>query len=118
MGRQKGKAEEHAGNALDSRAAYAKQMLRLGELVNTMEASIDNLWDDQIQVTSIRLSLSNETRSDVLVVIKATTEGEAILAFHSAETIPEAVTGLCNRLKNKSLKWKEDEYANQNNGKG
>jgi hypothetical protein len=48
---------------------------------------------------------------EYLIVVQAAKDGERVVAFQSAPTLAEAFEGLFNRLENRSIRWRADEYA-------
>lgn len=74
---------------------------------------LQELSEEGVVTKQIKLVVKDDEMTDWLVVITADTESSAIIAFHGASSILEALTGLGARLKNKTLRWKTDDYANR-----
>lgn len=65
-----------------------------------------------ILLTGVKFKLPNDPMGEVFVVGTAVLEGEAaVVAFHSANSFPEAFVGFMTRLKGDKLKWRVDEFA-------
>lgn len=118
MSRKPQNQHDVAGNALASAQNYARAMVRHGETIEYMERICDNYFDDDIEVDSLRVRAPRERAGEWLVIVKAWHGNKPMVAFHSALSFAEALIGTINRMRNKSLKWKEDEYASKGQGTG
>lgn len=98
------------GNSLASQAALDREIASAGVGMFRTEHLFEGLWDEQTVVKSIRVSCPGAGRSDYLAVVTADVEQVAMVGFNSGGTFREALLGLLNRLENRSLKWREDQY--------
>lgn len=101
-----------------SNTRYINALVAMAELFNAFEDFAENLYSDDIMITSVRVKLPDWSSDSYLVVIRADQEGRGVVAFHGAESFSGVLMGLLQRMKNKSLKWKEDMYANNTQGEG
>lgn len=107
------KYEDVPGSAMGSQLAYEKALIRFAEKINLYEATLEHLFDDDIIITGMTIRHPLDTGEDYLVTLRAVIAGEAKVAFHDGASLLEALEGLVNRMRNKSLKWKADKYASQ-----
>lgn len=98
------RAREHAAGVKDIVSA-------VGAPIVGLESSIDAWAEDDVRLMSFTVSTYHKTGGDYLVVARFEAGGEKFVAFHSADTVWEALKGFANRMRNKDLKLKEDEYA-------
>lgn len=99
------------GNARGSALAAQQVVLGIGEKLVLAEKVIDSAWDAGIYVRSLSVRLPDDESSEYRLVIRALVEGEACVAFHNGATLSDVIVGLLNRLQNRSLKFRRDEYA-------
>ena len=71
---------------------------------------IDHL--DAPTLLEIRVKCDPADDMGVLIVVKALSDDGPVVAFHRGESVVEAIQGASRRLKNHTLKWREDGYAN------
>lgn len=81
---------------------------RMGESVLTLDDYITDTGGHNRYVVEIRFKVRYADEGDILIVVKRAGEGGKEIAFHSADTLGEAVISLANRMRNGSLKWRED----------
>jgi hypothetical protein len=105
------KYTEVPGNSMASAANYARAMVRLAESITDFERQADRLSEEDLLLTSMTVRLPGYDRTDYLLVLRGTTPQGPVVAFHNAPTLWETMEGVVNRLKNGSLKWKEDQYG-------
>lgn len=101
------------GNSVASAAEFDRQMQQLGIALMRFEGVADRLYDQETSLLSMSIRLKGDGRADYLIVLRARYEGAAWVSFHSADTLAEAMRGMVARLENGSVKWKEDQYANE-----
>ena len=100
------------GNSLASQAALDRAVADAGVGLFRVEHLFDGLWDDGCVIKSVRISCPGSGRGDYLAVVTADVQGVPSVGFNSADTFRECLLGLFNRLENRTLKWKEDQYSN------
>lgn len=98
------------GSAIGSHAAYARQMIRQAETLLGMEDVLDHLFEEDVQLRSISIRCPEDDRPEYMAVVRVFWHGEKQVAFHNAPTFLETMTGVVNRLKNRSLQFKDDKY--------
>lgn len=81
---------------------------RYGEALLTLQDHIEDPRESHDYITEVRLRVRYGSEGDILVILKAEGARGKTIAFHSGDTVPECVQQVANRLKNGSLKWKED----------
>ncbi len=106
---QKKKRGEHSAYA--RQLAYQEEMYKIGCLIVDYDRHIGEYFEDDILVSGMSFRLPMEDGQDYLVTLRAIIGGEAKVAFHAGATFQEVIVGLINRMKNGSLKWKVDVYA-------
>lgn len=73
--------------------------------------AIERLQRDGVEVHRLTIKGTWGGDDEMLLVLAARTENEGIVAFHNASELPGLWQGVANRIRNGSLKWKEDQYA-------
>ena len=70
-----------------------------------------------VEVTAWRIRAPRDENDDYMVVVTAIgVDGEALVGFHSGVSLAETIAGMCNRVRNGSMRWRPDEYAKTNSG--
>lgn len=105
------KYKEVPGNALVSTLAYQRGLLRVAEQLVRVEHLLDALDEENVEVRSVTFRVPQEQGGDFLVTVRAFVEGKAMVAFHGSDSFAEAARGVFARLENRSVKWKDDQYA-------
>ena len=99
------------GNAMMSAVNHQRRLIKLGETLQRVEPVLDRLYDEDVIIKGVTIRFCSEDNSEYFATIRAQVEGEQVVAFHAGATFYETVEGLINRLTNKSLRWKDDQYA-------
>lgn len=99
------------GNAIASQLAFDKQMVARGIALGRVDTYLDAYAEDDIFVLGMSIRIPQDVGEDYLVTVRASTTEGAVVAFHSAASFDEVIVGLSNRLQNKSLRWKDDQYS-------
>lgn len=81
---------------------------RLGEAVMYLEQYIQDPKDDTTFITHISFKVRYGSEGDILAVLRAETGEGKVVAFHSGDRLDDVVLGLASRLRNGSLRWRED----------
>lgn len=118
MSRRKKNLYDVPGNAVASAQNYARAMIRHGEAIEYMERICDNYFEEDIEVDSLRVRAPREEGGEWLTIVKAWHGDKPMVAFHSAMSFAEALVGTLNRMKNKTLRWKDDEHARKSEEEG
>ena len=102
---------EVPGNAIASDQNYWKYLLKIANGVLDITACIHEPTELRPLVRGLTIKCDVDDEEGVLIVVKADTPHEPVVAFHRGADMTEALMTLGRRLKNNSLKWKKDEYA-------
>lgn len=94
-----------------ARAVFERECIRLAVNIRSYDTLMASLFEDDIIVTGTTIRHPLEEKEDYLITVRAIIAGEHFVAFHGAPTYHEATEGLINRLRNRTMKWKEDKYA-------
>lgn len=98
------------GNSVGSHAAYLRQMVRQAETLQDFERILERMFEEETYVTGISFRFPHDDRLEYLAVVRVDGHAGRQVGFHNAPTFLEVVTGTVERLKNNSLRFKEDEY--------
>jgi len=102
------------GNAMGSQAAYVRQMLRQSEALLGFEDDVRRLDEADMFILTVSVRFPHGDRSEYLAVVRVDGAGGRRVGFHNAPTYLETLVGVVNRLKNGSMRFKEDVYAEGN----
>lgn len=105
------KSTDVPGDAMQSALNYQRMVLKLGNKLIDLEVAVSKLHEDGVTVKMIKLKASPNPNGDWLAIVTASTENGEVVAFHSSDDLSSTITGVGAKLRNGSLKWKEDEYA-------
>lgn len=86
----------------------ARQVAKKGEVLLDLDDQFDDPRQSDVVYTDLRVRLGDGSDPEVLVILKRTRAGEKEIAFHYAQGVGAGLEGLVGRLKNGSLKWRED----------
>lgn len=103
--------EEVKGSSYMSAANYERALQRAGAKLYDFEPVVERLFDDAIEVRSMAVRLPQAEGGDYLVTIRAYKEGKAVVGFSSGSSLTETLVGVVNRLQNRTVKWKADQYG-------
>ncbi len=85
-----------------------RHVCRVGEALMYLALCVEDPPGGERWLKEIRLKVRYGSEGDVLAVIKAEgTEGEQV-AFNSGDRLDDVIVGLASRMRNGSLKWRED----------
>lgn len=110
MAKRERNGGDTAGNAMASALAVQREMLRVAEMLYRSEHILDVSFEHEIVVTAFRVTTPANGRDGYMGVVSALVDGAPCVAFHGAESLHEAFIGCLQRLENRSLKWKEDQW--------
>jgi len=105
------KNEDVPGNAVESRQAYLRMMMRLAEALARFEVVADRCFGRELVLKGMTVKFPGMERPDYMVVVRAQTPEGNVVAFHNAPSFLEAVSGMVARIENESVQWKEDKYG-------
>lgn len=92
------------GEARQRRNAQRLQLLLWQLDVWMQDEDPQGMW-----ISHITLKSGRTRGGEHLVIVKAQFEGVPYVGFHSAEEAESALRGALDRLRNNTLKWKQDE---------
>jgi hypothetical protein len=102
---------EQPGNAMASQAEFERQMVRLATQLLRFEQVITRMDEGGTWITGLSIKVPGEDRADYLVVVRARTSAGSVVGFAGGDTLAEAIRVTCAKLENRSMRWREDQYA-------
>lgn len=99
------------GNSIASQAAYVRELVKSSEVLLRFEETWDHLAADDFLITHIRIIHPGITSGEYKVVVKATIGDKKVVAFHNGRSLLDVLQGMCNRLENNTLQFREDQYG-------
>lgn len=100
------------GDAVASARQVTEYWYHVGQALGDVDRFQETAHVDQPELYELKIKCDRSDPQGVLVMAKGVGEDGYLVAFHRGETVVEAVVGITRRLKNHTLKWKRDEYAN------
>lgn len=94
--------------AVDREAAWQKSVQRLGEFMGSLEELVDQGTPPGTRMVGLTVRLSTEGRPETLIVLKASGEGGAWVAFVGALDLAQALHTWRAKVTARSIKWRED----------
>lgn len=91
-----------------SNKAYDKWLQGMAFAVTYFERYLEEIQEERPTLTEVRVKCDPDDDEGVLVILKGYVGNVKYIAFHREATYSAAVTGAGNRLRNGSLKWRED----------
>lgn len=105
------KRQSNAGKGIRGQLAYQAELAnQMSEFV-LYQSWIDKLDEDEFTLKSITIRAPQGEGSDYLVIVRAWVDDQQVVGFNGGTTIVEALVGFMRRHKNKTMRWKVDEYA-------
>jgi hypothetical protein len=86
-------------------------LVRAAETLLRFEEIWESLDQEDFTITQIKIVHPGVLGGEYRLVVKARVGGKAVVAFHSGDTLSGLLVGFVNRIENRSLKFKEDQYA-------
>lgn len=105
------RGKDNPGNTLSSQRSFDLAMIANGVLLSRAESYIAAYAEEDTFVQSVTLKIPQDVGQDTFVIIRAMVGGKPMVAFHGAPEFGDAIIGLTKRMQNRSLRWKEDMYA-------
>lgn len=99
------------GDAVASARQVSQYWFDIGVAIGDLDRYRETEHLDAPMLYEFRVKCDPDDAEGVLVIAKGITETGYVVGFHRGESIVEAVVGMSKRIKNHSLKWKEDQYA-------
>lgn len=88
--------------------AYVKWQKGLASGLANLDNYRDAVQEDRPTLTELRVKCDPDDESGVLIIIKGYVGSEWQVAFHRGDSIATCIAETGNRLRNGSLKWRED----------
>jgi hypothetical protein len=88
--------------------AYAKWQAGLATGLANLEVYRDEIQEGRPTLTELRFKCDPEDDQGVLAIVKGYQGSQWFVAFHRADSLATCVAEVGNRLRNGSLKWRED----------
>lgn len=86
----------------------------VGRSVQEISAALTGARSLVVGLVSLSIRGPRHEGDEILMVIRGLDQdGQPVVAFHSGYTLGDAIRGVAGRLNNGSLRWREDEYAQQ-----
>jgi len=99
------------GNVIATAAAHERFLTQLGAgWVGVVEGA-RSLAGHDVYIESMTIRGSIGEGGDLLIVIRAISDEGKVVAFHNVDDSTTMWVGLANRMRNGSIKWKEDQYG-------
>jgi len=107
------KQEQRATSRIESSAQAETDRLqrRMGATLMRAEVVFDRLFESEVELLRISVKVPTQQGEDYLAVVTAYENGSRVVGFHGAATFAECVEGCLNRLTNRSMKFRPDQYA-------
>lgn len=99
------------GDAMASQREFERQMVRLATQLLRFEQVVVRLDEEGTWVTGMTIRCPGEDRADYLVVVRARTSVGYVVGFAGGDSLAEAIRVTCAKLENRTMRWKEDQYA-------
>ena len=99
------------GNTMQSQVAHDEFVFQLGQAWAKCVRAFAQLEADGLYVKRVSIKGTWSTNTDMLVIITAAGPEGPLVAFHNVDDVFGLWRGLGNRMRNGSLKWRDDEYA-------
>lgn len=96
------------GHKEDYDERFEKQVRALGFAVLNLQKANEKPGEDGSRITDIRFKLDADSRTSVLVVIKAESEGDAVVGFAGGPDLATAILSTGSKLARGVMKWRED----------
>lgn len=104
---------EIPGNTIATAAMVDRIITKTGDVIHKTSFTLERWWEVDTRVKAIRFKNKGEPGVGWLVVITIDTREGPKVAFHEGDTFQSALEGMCKRILNGSLKWKDDQYADE-----
>ena len=91
--------------------AHKKWLAGLVNGLLNLETYNTEIQEGRPTLTQVTVKCDPDDEQGVLIVLKGYEGTSWVVAFHRDTTLSAAISGVGNRLRNGSLKWRADEYA-------
>ena len=104
---------EIPGNAVESAAMHTRMLVSTGRKVHEMAYVLEKSAAEEFMVRRITFRCDGDPRGSWLAIITGDDGSGPVVAFHSGDGLTATIEGLAAKIRNGSLKWKEDQYADK-----
>lgn len=87
---------------------HAKWLSGIAQGVVSVEHYVETIQEERPTLIEVRIKCDPDDEEGVLVILKGYVGNVEYVAFHRDSTFSAAITAVGNRLRNGSLKWRED----------
>jgi hypothetical protein len=92
--------------------AHDKWLMGIALGVVSVENYVEAIQEERPTLTEVRIKCDPDDEQGVLVILKGYLGSQDYVAFHRDSSFTSAITSAGNRLRNGSLKWREDNGYN------
>lgn len=102
-------------SAVEKRALdqLARRRQRLQLLLMMLDEWMRGEDAQGMRVNEIRIRTGRDRGGEHLIVVKASFEGRQFVGFHSGNDVEEVLQGALERVKNNTMKWRDDVPFNE-----
>lgn len=104
------KYTELPGDARGSQLNYERALVRQAEALHEWERLASRDYEDDQIYVGLSIRIPHNEGEDYLLTLRCFRAGEKFVAFHAAPTMVEALVGMVNRVRNKSMRWRDDQF--------
>ena len=98
--------------AIASDKRYERWSKTLATSMQHIELYAESVQEDKPTLVSFSVKCDADDEKGVLIVGRGYLGNDWYVCFQGGISVTDALTGFGNRLRNGSMKWKEDAYAN------
>jgi len=99
------------GNAYGSGLEFQRRAIRSHTVLMGFDALLGRMFDEGIAFRGMSIRPPRQSGGDWFITVRVTINGEPQVGFHAAPYFNELVVGVCERMNNRTMKWKDDAYA-------
>lgn len=86
----------------------SRKRLRLQLLLYALDEWFEGSETTSMRMNQVVIRNGRDRGGEVLVILKASEDDRAYVAFHSGETAEGALRGALEKVRNESTKWREE----------
>lgn len=96
--------------AFDDEDAATRKVRLLIQTLEFFDAEVAAYAKEGIAITGFSVRCPEHEGLDYFMVVRASTEGQKMVAFRDGEDLVALLRGFLRALKARNLKWRQDEY--------
>lgn len=104
------KSVDIPGNAIATNVAVQRIYIQAGQSIAWLDLSVEANSESSVQLLGVSVRIAEHPGGEHLFVLKGRYQGERVVSFHQDSSLLSGITGVGNRIRNGSLKWRPDEY--------